>query len=117
MVRGQAAVLEPDTDVQDEMGTEAHYTPKAVYNIAYPQEAILVKANSSDAQLDKYAKFEAGVFLCLDQETEDALSKVGYLYWEDPDMREPRACPHCRWSARNLNAVFAHIATHQVDNL
>lgn len=117
MVRGQAAVLEPETDVQDEMGTEAHYTPKAVYNIAYPQEAILVKVNGQDAQLDKYAKFEAGVFLCLDHETEAALKKFGYLYWEDPNMREPRACPHCRWSARNMDAVFAHIATHQVDNL
>lgn len=98
----------------DEMGTQDGYAPKAVYNIAYPQEAILVR-RGGDPQLDKYAKFNAGVYLCMDADTETELRKFGYLYWEDPTMREPKSCPHCRWSARNLDAVFAHIATHQVD--
>ena len=108
------ATREAETDVLETKATG--YSPKSVYNVQFPQEAILVEDNLTEPDLAKYAKFNAGVYLCTSPKVEAALRTVGYLYWEDLKPGEvARVCPHCRWRARNTAAVFAHTATHDVD--
>lgn len=109
--------MEPETETQEDfLATEDGFKPISVYNIAFPQEAILVEDNQREPDLAKYAKFDAGVYLCMSPSVKEALSKFTYLYWENlPAGREARKCPHCGWSARNDDAVWAHVATHSVD--
>lgn len=120
MVRGASALLEPDVSESDAATelAEGAYVPKAVYNVEYPQERILIAANpDGDHALDRYAEFQAGVYLCTSPHIEKVLRQLEYLFWENiPAGQAGRSCPHCRWSARNDDAVFAHIAKHAVES-
>lgn len=117
MPRGTATVDEPVVaETEDMLTGDQGYRPIAVYNVLYPQEKILVEDNRAEPDLAKFVAFNAGVYLCTSPKVEAALRKFPYLYWEDkPAGVEARKCPHCGWSARNDDAVWAHTATHQVD--